>query len=152
MLDKLLPKQLNNEYQGALVAKWIFIAIVVMTLARSLAHILLPDGGVQSIATIPLETYSLGASKVVIGMFAQWGLSQLMFGLLYVIVQWHYQSLIPLMWLSIVLEWLGRLLTGLMKPFETAGTAPGSIGNLVIPVLTLVMLVLSLRDRVSIKN
>ena len=147
MIEKLFPKQLNNDYRGVPVAKWTFVAMVILTLARSLAHIFLPDGGAQSIATIPLDAYSPGAAQVVIGMFAQWGLTQLMFGLLYVLVLWRYQSLIPLMWLFVVFEWLGRLLTGLVKPFETVGTAPGAIGNLVIPVLALVMLVLSLRDR-----
>jgi hypothetical protein len=104
----------------------------------------LPDGGAQSIATIPLDAYSTGASAAVIGMFAQWGLTQLMFGLLYVLVLWRYQSLIPLMWLFVLFEWTGRLLLGFLKPFETAGTAPGAIGNLIIPVLALVMLVVSL--------
>jgi hypothetical protein len=146
MLAQLFPEKPDNAYRGALVAKWAFIVMVVMTIARSLAHILLPDGGAQSIATIPLDSFSPGASAVVIGMFAQWGLTQLMSGLLYVIVLWRYQSLIPLMWLFIVFEWLGRLLLSLYKPFETAGTAPGGIGNMIIPVLALLMLMLSLRD------
>ena len=147
MLDKLFPKRADNHYRGAPMAKWVFVAITVMTVARSLAHVLLPDGGAQSIATIPLEAYSPGAAQVVVGMFAQWGLTQLMFGLLYVLVLWRYRSLIPLMWLFVTFEWLGRLLTGLAKPFETVGTAPGAVGNLVIPLLAAVMLVLSLRDR-----
>jgi len=147
MLDRLFPKQPDNDYRGAPIAKWVFVVIVVMTIARSLAHMLLPDGGAQSIATIPLDAYSPGAAKVVVGMFAQWGLTQLMFGLLYVLVLWRYRSLIPLMWLFVAFEWLGRLLTGLVKPFETAGTAPGAVGNLVIPVLAVVMLFIALRDR-----
>jgi len=147
VLERLLPKQPDNAYRGALIAKWVFIAMVAMTVGRSLAHILLPDGGAQSIATIPLDAYSAGASKVVIGMFAQWGLTQLVFGLLYVLVLWRYQSLIPLMWLFILSEWTGRLLLGAVKPFETVGTAPGAVGNLVIPLLALAMLVLSLGNR-----
>jgi hypothetical protein len=45
--------------------------------------VFLPDGGAQSIATIALDAYSPDPSAVVIGMFAQWGLTQLMFGLSY---------------------------------------------------------------------
>jgi hypothetical protein len=145
MLERILPKQVSNAYRGAPIAKWAFIAIVVMTLARSLAHIFLPDGGAQSIATIPLDAFSPGASAVVVGMFAQWGLTQLMFGLLYVLVLWRYQSLIPLMWLFIVFEWTGRLLVGFFKPFETAGTAPGAMGNLIIPLLALIMFAFALK-------
>ena len=147
MFESLLPKTINNEYRGARIAKWVFVALTAMTIGRSLAHTILPDGGAQSIATIPLDDFSPDASAVVIGMFAQWGLTQLMFGLLYVLVLWRYQSLIPLMWLSIVLEWTGRLLVGFAKPFETAGTAPGAIGNLVIPLLALIMFAFALKER-----
>ena len=147
MFENLLPKTVTNEYRGARIAKWVFIALTAMTVGRSLAHMLLPDGGAQSIATIPLDAYSLGASAVVIGMFAQWGLTQLMFGLLYVLVLWRYRSLIPVMWLFVLLEWTGRLMLGFFKPFETAGTAPGAVGNLIIPVLALVMLVFALQER-----
>jgi hypothetical protein len=143
----LFPKTVNNEYRGARISKWVFAALTAMTVGRSLAHMFLPDGGAQSIATIPLDAYSPGASAVVTGMFAQWGLTQLMFGVLYALVLWRYRSLIPVMWLFILFEWTGRLLLGLVKPFETAGTAPGAIANLVIPLLALVMFALSLKER-----
>jgi len=144
MFDKIFPKELSNTYQGKTIAKWVFIAFVIMTIARSLAHIFLPDGGAQSIATIPLDDFTSSGVAVVIGIFAQWGLTQLMFGLVYLIVLWRYQSLIPLMWLFIFFEWIGRLLVGFAKPMETVGTAPGAIGNLIFPLLALLMLVLSL--------
>ena len=70
-----------------------------------------------------------------------------MLGLLYVVVLWRYQALIPLMWLSAVIEYSGRLLLTLAKPFEIRGTAPGAIGNYVLIPLALLMLVLSLRER-----
>lgn len=147
MVDKIVPKELTNHYQGKATAKWVFIAMVVLTLARSLAHIFLSDGGAQSIATIPLDDFTSSGAAVVIGMFAQWGLIQLLFGLFYVIVLWRYQSLIPLMWLFILVEYSGRLLLGFIKPFETVGTAPGAIGNRIIPILALIMLILSIVPR-----
>ena len=148
-LTNLFPQPAINEYRGASIAKWVFIGMVVLTIARSLAHIFLPDGGAQSIATIPLNDFTLGGAQVVVGMFAQWGLTQLMFGLLYVIVLCRYQSLIPLMWVFIFFEWIGRLMVGLAKPMETVGTAPGAVGNLIFPVVALIMLILSLRQRAS---
>ncbi len=147
MLERFFPKQATGDYPGNLVAYWAFAALTVLTIARSLAHIFLFDGGAQSIATIPLDTFSPQAGAVIIGMFAQWGLTQLMFGLLYVLVLWRYRSLVPLMWGFVFFEWTGRLLLGLYKPFETVGTPPGAIGNRLIPVLALVMLVISLQTR-----
>jgi len=146
MLEKLLPKKIDNQYKGLAIAKLIFVAVAMISIGRSLAHIFLPDGGAQSVATIPLELYNGSASKVIVGMFAQWGLTQLMLGIMFVLVIWRYQSLIPLMWLVIFFEYVGRLLLGLYKPFETSGTAPGTIGNFIFPVLSIIMLILSLQD------
>jgi len=147
MLDNLFPKQLSNTYQGKAIAKWIFAAMTVLTIARSLAHIFLPDGGAQSIATIPLDDFTTNGAAAVIHIFALWGLSQLLFGLVYMIVLWRYQALIPLMWLFILVEYSGRMLLTIAKPFEIVGTAPGAIGNFVFIPLALLMLFLSLSPR-----
>lgn len=147
MFSKFFPKTIDNHYRGKPLAKWMFAAMTVLSISRAIAHIFLPDGGAQSIATIPLACFSPTAAEVVIGMFAYWGLSQLMLGLVYVLVLWRYQSLIPLMWLFVLVEWAGRLLLGFVKPIETTQTAPGAIGNWVIPVLALLMLILSLREK-----
>jgi len=152
VFENLFPKTVTNNYRGAPIAKWVFVAMTVLTIGRSLAHVFLPDGGAQSIATIPLDAFSPKASDVIIGMFAQWGLTQLMFGLVYVLVIWRYQSLIPLMWVFILLEWSGRLLLGFYKPFETVGQAPGGIGNMIFPVLAVIMLALLLKEQKEQKN
>jgi hypothetical protein len=152
MIDKLFPKNIDNHYRGMSIAKWLFVAMTILTVGRSLAHIFLPDGGAQSIATIPLTEFTSNGATVIIGMFAQWGLTQLMFGLLYVLVIWRYQSLIPLMWLFIFFEWTGRLLLGFYKSFETEGQAPGGIGNMIFPVVAVIMLVFSLREQKERKD
>jgi len=56
MLIRLFPQPATNEYRGSPVAKWVFYLLTVLTIGRSLAHILLPDGGAQSIATITIGT------------------------------------------------------------------------------------------------
>ena len=136
-----------NEYKGSPIALWVFAAMTLVTVGRSLAHVLLPDGGAQSIATIPLSDFTPNGAAALIHIFAEWGWSQLVFGLFYVIVLVRYRSLIPLMWTFILLEYAGRLALGFAKPFEVAGTAPGAVGNYVFVPLALVMLVLSLRKR-----
>lgn len=152
MLNHLFPKQITNQYSGPPIALWMFAVMTAVSIARSLAHIFLPDGGAQSIATIPLGAFSPAAAAVVIGLFAQWGLTQLMFGLLFALVLWRYRSLVPLMWAFIFLEWTGRLLLGFYKPFETVGTAPGAVGNRIFPVLALLMLIFSLRAQKDAQN
>jgi hypothetical protein len=148
VFEKLFPKTIDNQYRGSAIAKWLFVVITIHAVGRSLTHIFLPDGGAQSIATIPLDAFSPSAASVIVGLFAYWGLSQLLFGLVFVLVLWRYQSLIPLMWVFMFIEYSGRLLIGgFYKPFETVGTAPGAVLNHVFPLLALVMLVLSLKEQ-----
>ena len=142
----LLPSTVTNSYRGSPVSKAVFAAMTVLTIGRSLAHIFLKDGGSRSIATIPLDRYQPEASDTIISMFALWGLSQLLMGFVYLLVLWRYQSLIPLMWLFVLVEWSGRLMVGICKPtIETIETPPGAVGNVVIPILSIIMLPLSLR-------
>jgi hypothetical protein len=145
-VDKLFPQLITNRYRGAPVAKWVFVLLTVITIGRSLAHIFLPDGGANSIATIPLDRFTPNGEATVVQIFALWGLSQLLFGLLYIVVLWRYQSFIPLMYLFILVEYAGRLLLAFAKPIVTDGTAPGAIGNFVLIPLALLMLILSLRE------
>lgn len=147
LLSRLIPRTVTNDYRGSAIARWVFILITLVTLARSLIHMFAPDGGAQSIATIPLDTFSANAANAVVLAFSLWGLSQLIVGLLYVVVLWRYQSLIPLMYALIVFEYAMRIVLGALNPVETVGTAPGAIGNYVLIPLALIMLALSLRKR-----
>ena len=108
MLQKILPTTIDNNYKGNKIALWVFYFITAVTVVRSLIHMFKHDGGAQSIATIPLDTFTESGAAVVILIFAYWGLSQLMFGIIQVIVAIRYKSLIPLMYLMLVLEWAAR--------------------------------------------
>lgn len=147
MLERLLPKTLDNHYRGHPLALWLFVPIAGLTLWRSLTHIFRADGGAQSIATIPLDTYPAAAATTIVVIFALWGLQQLIVGLLYVAVLLRYRSLLPFMVLLLLIEYGGRIGLGLWKgPIETTGTPPGATFNVVMIVLGSAMLVLSLRD------
>jgi hypothetical protein len=144
---KMFPKQLNNDYRGSLIAKWVFVLLTAVTLVRSLIHMFSPDGGAQSIATIPLDSFTLDGASAVILIFSLWGLSQFLIGIIYTVVLWRYQALIPFMYLLIIVEYTMRIVLGVLKPIETVGTAPGAVGNFIIVPLAVIMLFLSLRDR-----
>jgi len=143
MLKKLFPHDLTT-YKGQGLAKWIFILLTAVTLFRSLEHVFAPDGGAQTIATIPLDTYPAGAAAAVILIFSFWGLSQLLIGLTYLVVIWRYPGFIPFMYLLMIVEYGMRIYLGTVKPIETAGTAPGGVANYIVLPLAAVMLVLSL--------
>ena len=146
---KVLPKEINNNYEGQKIALYLFYFFTLMTVVRSLIHMFASDGGAQTIATIPLDTFTNEGASTVILIFSLWGLSQLIMGIFYVIVSWKYKSLIPLMYLFIFVEYLMRLILGVLKPIETRGTAPGAIINFIFPPLVIILFLLSLNSKKS---
>ncbi len=147
ILNRLLPAQIDNSFPGQKIALFVFYALTALTLWRSQHHLLAADGGAQDIATIPLDSYPAGAAATVVGIFALWGLSQLIIGLIYMTAAIRYRSLIPLLFLLFTLEYVIRLTIGLYKPVETLGTAPGGSMNLPFALLGMVLLALSLWPR-----
>ncbi len=145
MRHKVLPEIVDDNYRGHKIALWFFYLITVVTIVRSCIHIFKDDGGAHSIATIPIDTYTEGGAKAVIFIFAYWGLSQLMFGLLQGIVALKYRSLIPLMYLFLLLEYVARYGISLFKSLETTGQAPGGVANYLFPFLCIIMFLLSIR-------
>jgi len=144
IFTRLLPKQITNTFPGQKIALYAFIPLTLMLIVRSCIHLVAPDGGAQSIATIPLDTYSDGATANIIAIFSQWGLSQLLLAGLFLLALVRYRSLIPLLYLIFVSEQIGRISVGLVKPIATLETAPGAAGNLPLLAIALIMLALSL--------
>ena len=141
---KLLPDVIDNQFHGLKIAQYAFWLITAATIVRSLIHMFALDGGAQTIATIPLDSYPTAAAAAVILMFSYWGLSQLLMGFVYLGVGLKYRSLIPAMYVLLIFEYAMRFVIGQMKPIVTTGTAPGSIGNWIMVPVCAVLLVLSL--------
>ena len=47
-LKNLLPQTVTNDFDGHVLAKWVLVALTLMTLGRSLVHMLAEDGGAIS--------------------------------------------------------------------------------------------------------
>lgn len=130
--------------------KWIkviFFILSSITIIRSLIHILSADGGANSIAGIPLNLYSSEASQTIIFMFAMWGISQLMIGIFYMYVLFIKPNLVPLMLLSLTLEYTLRILIGQIKPIVTTHTAPGAYANYIMIPLSIVLFLYSIKKQ-----
>lgn len=143
LMTRIFPTVIDNNYSGHRAALWLYWPLTLLLIWRSQHHIFAPDGGAQTIATIPLDTWSADASLTVIGLFALWGLSQLLIALLQLVVVIRYKSLVPLMCLVLIIEQAGRIGVTSFKTIVTAGTAPASTGMLPLMILVIVMFVLS---------
>jgi len=128
----LLPSN-PTRYGGPAAAYWIASMLLVVITARSLVHLLSPDGGAHSIATV--DTSVAGGSNI-IAIFGQWGASQLLLvGALWVLLL-RYRGLLPFILCVLLLEPFLRALSGHLKPLMTLGTAPGAALNwFAVPVL-----------------
>lgn len=136
----LLPAD-PRTYDGPRLARWAAVAYLVAITARSLVHLLSPDGGAHSIASIDLAV--AGAANIV-AIFGQWGAIQLLLAALLWVLLLRWPGTTPLVLLVFCIEPLLRQLSGWLKPVTTLHTAPGAaLNGVVLPVLT-VLLLLSL--------
>ena len=141
ILEILLPAKVDNTIRGSKLPFYVFALYVIVSTVRSAIHLLAPDGGAGSIAGMDLSV--AGADGIVLA-FALWGSSQLLFAIVQLAVAFRYRSLVPAMYLMLVLETLLRMLVGRMKPVTFAHTPPGATGSYLILPLALAMLAPSL--------
>lgn len=137
ILAILLPATAGNVVHGARLPVYVFMPIAVVSTVRSLIHLLAPDGGAGSVAGMNLAV--AGADGIVFA-FALWGSAQLVYALIQLVVAFRYRSLVPLMYLLLILETLLRQFVGHMKPVAFRHTPPGAIGNWVVLPLAVLML------------
>lgn len=141
---RIFPKAIDNQFRGPKVALYIFYFITAVTLWRSFHHFIAPDGGAQTIATIPLDIYSGAASATIIGVFALWGLSQSIVAIIYLLSCIRYRALIPLLYLLLIFEYGGRVVIRWFKPIATIETPPGALISIPMIVVSLILLGLCL--------
>jgi hypothetical protein len=135
-LAALLPTD-PCSYHGSRLAFWGAAAWLVLITLRSLIHLLTPDGGAQSIATIDI---SVAGGSNIVALFGQWGAIQLLLAALLWTLLLRYRGLVPLVLAVFLAEPCLRGIAGHLKPISTMGTAPGAALNwVVLPVLILLL-------------
>jgi hypothetical protein len=147
MLSRLLPQRIDNSYAGSRVALWLFG--VVVALKGAMAGNAVFNGYVVAASAdgIPLDTYPLAAARTVVSLFALWGVGHLVFSLLGFLVLARYRAMVPLMFVVLLVEQLGRRLVLVALPITRPGGAPGSSVNLGLFAVMIVGLGLSLWNR-----
>ena len=141
VIERLLPRTVDRTYRGHKIAAKVFAVLAVVSMGRSLAHLLAPDGGAGSIAGLDLTA---GGANIIFA-FGLWGLAQTLYAVLQLLVAFRYRTLIPLMYLLLIIETVGRMAVGMAKPPVLLHAPPGGLANYVVLPLAAVMLALSLR-------
>jgi hypothetical protein len=147
MLSRILPARIDNRYRGHVLALWLFVPIAIVKLALGLVHIFRTDGGAQSVAMIPLDSYPPSAADNIVGLFARLGLEQLLLASLFIVILLRYRALIPLMYFLLVAHYAGSRLLSELKPLARSGASGVGTFALVIATLTFAGPILSLIGR-----
>ena len=147
MLNDIFPRA-DSPYRGGRAPLFFLALIAAISTARSLVHLLVPDGGSGSIAGINL---GVAGGANIVAVFGQWGASQLVLALLQWLVVLRYRFLVPAMLVVLVLEQLLRLLAGRLKPLQIDTPPPGAYGTYVALALGLVFLALAVRNSAASK-
>lgn len=148
----IFPRQANNDYQGSKIALYAFVLLCLPLTFRGFVHFLKDDGGINSIASIMTFPGTPDPDTVVHLFASLWGNQQLITLLLYVVVLLRYRNLLPLLWITVILENLFRWVSGSLHPLSESyyeHVPPGSYGTTITFVLGVVMLYLSLRTRLA---
>lgn len=147
MLEALLPRRLDNQYRGSMLALWMFGFVVAVKSAQSLAIILDGYTTASNADGIPLDSFTPDAARTVVAVFAQGSLWRLFFCLLCGLVLLRYRNAVPLMFALLALNYLAAQVVLGLVPLSRVGTPIGPLVNLALFVIMLVGLGLSLWRR-----
>lgn len=103
MIDRILPAQVDNRFDGHRAALWllgVFIALKLVMSARSI----LDPASVAAGDGIPLASFGAAGARQVLLLFALMALGQLMLALIGLLVLLRYRALVPLICLLLLAE------------------------------------------------
>ncbi len=129
-MSRLLPGNVTR-FGGPGWTAGTLVALNAAGTVRSLIHMLAPDSGAQSIAS--MDTHVKGGDNIV-ALLGQWGGAQLLEAGVIWIVLCRYRGLVPLMLGVVTAEQLLRVGIGMAKPLVTVRTPPGALSWALLPV------------------
>lgn len=145
ILDRLFPARIDNRFPGHRLAIWLFALFVALRLIMGTNSILNTRAVATGADGMALDSLPTAAAESLLLMFALLSLSQLMLALLSLIALIRYKALIPLMYLVLLVEHLGRRALVLMQATDRAETLPvGAYINMGLLALLVAGLALSL--------
>jgi hypothetical protein len=155
MFQRLFPRQLDNDYQGHVLAIWLFVPVVLLkTLmgfnVAGLNPWISSRSVLQRADAVPVDVYPADAASHVVFTFAAWGLCLFVLALLAWVVIIRYRAMLPLMILALSTEQVGRMaLSQMTLPHHAMAQSGIPISTLInwgLAALLLLALVFSLVD------
>lgn len=143
MLERILPRSIDNSYSGHNLAVWCMILIAFIKIVMGLTSIFATHVAAQNAHKVPLGTFSPMAAQLLLSALARAGLSTLVVALFCVLVVARYRAMIPIAYVLILVEHAGRALLFLRESAIT-GISSALVVNFALLFLTILGLLLSL--------
>ncbi len=147
MLDRILPRQADNNYRGHRLAPWILGLVIVMKGAIGFGTMFNGRAAASGADGIPLDQFGEGGAAAFLSIFAALGLAQVVLHLVALVVLVRYRTLMSFMFVVLLVEHLARRLVFQVLPIERTGVPPGMFINMALVGLLMVGLLLSLWRR-----
>ena len=158
-MNKILPKEIKNIYQGHPIAFWGFIAFLALMTWRSIVHLAYQEYGLHQIANFNLISGDPDPMPVIYLFFSLWGLAQLIFCLFCWIVVFRYKELISLMYILFISEWAIRLIIYPLTDLGLAndelysnGMTPGADFAAFVLIALIGLFLLSIKESKSLRS
>ena len=151
LINKILPETIDNDFNGSKIALYGFYPILAMMIFRSLTHFLSESAGLVNIANINILPLIDGIDpNNLVYLFASlWGASQLILTLLIIVIFLKYKSLLPLLWIILIIDILFRFVSGSIHPLTEeyySAVPPGRLSQVPLLVYGTLMFFLSIRN------
>ena len=148
VLERLLPRQVDNRFEGKRAALWLLGLYTALKLAMSVNSIFNTESVAAGADGIPLASYGSAAAREIVTLFALVGLGQLALTAIAAITLIRYRGMVPLVFLLLLGEALGRRFIVLgNEPVRTATGSGALYINFALIGLLAVGLLLSLWPR-----
>jgi len=151
MLRHIFLSNIDNTFRGLRVALWIFVVVLIVKTAQNESVLIGGASVIISADGIPLDTFSLEATQTIVSLWAFLGFIRLLVCFLCFLILFRYRSLIPFMFVFLLLQDIGRQIILFFLPITSVGTPTGPIVNIFLMALTIVGLVLSLLPRGTVQ-
>jgi hypothetical protein len=153
MWARLFPRVLDNDYRGHPLAIWLLVPVVLLKAVMGfncagLNPFVDNRSIIEGVDGIPLSAFPPQAADAVGFMFSSWGLGLLLLSLVAVIGLLRYRSMIPMLYLLLGAEQVGRKFLSWAHPIERSvggsDITPGLVINWGLTAVLIVGFVLSL--------
>lgn len=146
MIAHIFPKQLDNHFEGYRPALWLLSFLVGLKLVMSFNSIMFTAKIASTADGFPLASYGGDGARAVLMLFAMVALGQLALAAVGLIALIRYRSMVPLVFLLLSCEQIGRFFIGRAYAIDRSQLVPaGAYVNLALLALMVLGLALSLR-------